>query len=86
MRQKLDIPLDQAVAVVRAAQKMNCDTADELFKMVTRRIAETHVERSRRITSERALRRILDLPKTSTIATAKHFARLGLPRRKDPTP
>ena len=37
---KKDIPLDQAVALVRACQKLNCDTADELFAMVERRCTE----------------------------------------------
>ena len=37
---KLDIPLDQAIALVRACQKLNCDTADQLFAMVERRCAE----------------------------------------------
>ena len=37
-----DIPLDQAVALVRACQKLNCDTADQLFAMVERRSAEAN--------------------------------------------
>jgi hypothetical protein len=38
---KKDIPLDQAVALVRACQKLNCDTADQLFAMVERRCSES---------------------------------------------
>lgn len=79
---KLDIPLDQAVALVRAAQKLNCDTADDLFGMVNRRCGDVHVERNRRITAERALERILTLPHTSDIKTAQHFAKHGLPRKR----
>ncbi len=35
-----DIPLDQAVALVRACQKLNCDTAAQLFAMLERRCTE----------------------------------------------
>lgn len=37
----VDIPLDQAIALVRACQKLNCDTASQLFAMVERRCTET---------------------------------------------
>lgn len=37
---KLDIPLDQAVKLVRACQKLNCDTAEQLFAMVERRCTD----------------------------------------------
>jgi len=37
MPQKIDIPLDQAIALVRACQKLNCDTAEDLFDMVNER-------------------------------------------------
>ena len=40
---KKDIPLDQAVALVRACQKLNCDTADQLFAMVERRCTDAQV-------------------------------------------
>jgi hypothetical protein len=39
-KMKSDIPLDQAIALVRACQKLNCDTAEQLFAMVERRAAE----------------------------------------------
>jgi len=75
-----DIPLQQAIELVRAAQKLNCDTAEQLHKAMSRRISDLHVEMNRRITAERALERIMLLPKTSDIKTAQHFARLGLPK------
>jgi len=77
---KLDIPLDQSVALVRACQKLNIDTADQLFKKMNQLIAEIHVERSRRITAEYYCGRIIFLPHTSNLKTAKHFARLGRKR------
>jgi hypothetical protein len=40
MPQKIDIPLDQAIALVRACQKLNCDTAEQLFDMVNERCGE----------------------------------------------
>ena len=42
---KKDIPLDQAVGLVRACQKLNCDTADQLFSMVERRCEDAKVAR-----------------------------------------
>ena len=41
----IDIPLDRAVALVRACQKLNCDTAEQLFTMVERRCAEARALR-----------------------------------------
>ncbi len=43
---KRDIPLDQSVALVRACQKLNCDTAEELFAMVEKRCAEAQAGRA----------------------------------------
>ena len=40
---KKDIPLDQAVGLVRACQKLNCDTADQLFSVVERRCREANM-------------------------------------------
>jgi len=43
---KKDIPLDQAVALVRACQKLNCDTAEQLFAMVERRCEDAKIARA----------------------------------------
>ena len=42
----VDIPLDRAVALVRACQKLNCDTADQLFAMVEKRCMENAMLRA----------------------------------------
>ena len=41
-----DIPLDQAIALVRGAQKLNCDTADQLHAMIAKRCGENDRLRS----------------------------------------
>jgi hypothetical protein len=39
-RMKRDIPLDQAIELVRAAQKLNCDTGEQLHAAMAKRIKE----------------------------------------------
>lgn len=51
----VDIPLDRAVALVRACQKLNCDTAEQLLAMVERRVEERLKLRAALVDLKRAI-------------------------------
>lgn len=60
---KRDIPLDQAIALVRGAQKLNCDTADELHEAMARRVRENVELRAAATRARDLLRRLLKAKK-----------------------
>lgn len=67
----VDIPLDRAVALVRACQKLNCDTAEQLFAMVERRCTEARVLRD-------TLTALRDVVKKSGAMNGREYTQLGI--------